>query len=179
MCFLLDVIPLSLGIETMGGVATKLIEKNTTVPTQRSQVFSTAADNQTEVTIHITQGERPLASDNKSLGQFNLGGIAPASSWHAADRSDLRHRRERYLERVSAKDKATGKSNSIKITASSGLSKEEVEKMKKDAELNATADAAKKDAIEAKNIAEQLIVYCEKAVKDAGEKVPADLAQVN
>jgi molecular chaperone DnaK len=171
---LLDVIPLSLGIETMGGVATKLIEKNTTVPTQRSQVFSTAADNQTEVTIHITQGERPLAADNKSLGQFNLGGIAPA------------HRGMPQIEvtfdidangilNVSAKDKATGKSNSIKITASSGLSKEEVEKMKKDAELNATADAAKKDAVEAKNIAEQLIYTSEKAVKDAGEKVPADL----
>ena len=171
---LLDVIPLSLGIETMGGVATKLIEKNTTVPTQRSQVFSTAADNQTEVTIHITQGERPLASDNKSLGQFNLGGIAPAPRGMPQIEVTFDIDANGILN-VSAKDKATGKSNSIKITASSGLSKEEVEKMKKDAELNAATDAAKKDAVEAKNIAEQLIYTSEKALKDAGEKVPADL----
>jgi molecular chaperone DnaK len=171
---LLDVIPLSLGIETMGGVATKLIEKNTTVPTQRSQVFSTAADNQTEVTIHITQGERPLASDNKSLGQFNLGGISPAPRGMPQIEVTFDIDANGILN-VSAKDKATGKSNSIKITASSGLSKEEVEKMKKDAELNASADAAKKDAVEAKNIAEQLAYTAEKALKEAGEKVPADL----
>jgi len=171
---LLDVIPLSLGIETMGGVATKLIEKNTTVPTQRSQTFSTAADNQTEVTIHITQGERPLASDNKSLGQFNLGGISPAPRGMPQIEVTFDIDANGILN-VSAKDKATGKSNSIKITASSGLSKEEVEKMKKDAELNAAADAAKKEAVEAKNIAEQLVYTAEKSLKDAGDKVPADL----
>ncbi len=174
---LLDVIPLSLGIETMGGVATKLIEKNTTVPTQRSQTFSTAADNQTEVTIHITQGERPLAADNKSLGQFNLGGISPAPRGMPQIEVTFDIDANGILN-VSAKDKATGKSNSIKITASSGLSKEEVEKMKKDAELNAAADSAKKDAVEAKNIAEQLVYTAEKALKDAGDKVPADLRKL-
>jgi len=171
---LLDVTPLSLAIETMGGVATKLIEKNTTIPTQKSQIFSTAADNQTSVEIHITQGERPLSADNKSLGRFILDGIAPA------------HRGMPQIEvtfdldangilNVSAKDKATGKANSIKITASSGLSKEEVEKMKKEAEMHAAEDAKKKEMIEAKNIAEQLIYTSEKSLKDAGDKVPADL----
>ena len=171
---LLDVIPLSLGIETMGGVATKLIEKNTTIPTSKSQTFSTAADNQTEVTIHVVQGERPLASDNKSLGQFNLGGIAPAPRGMPQVEVTFDIDANGILS-VSAKDKATGKTNSIKITASSGLSKEEVERMKKEAEMNSAADAAKKDLVEAKNLAEQLIYITEKAVKDAGDKVPADL----
>ncbi|MDE2038381.1 MAG: molecular chaperone DnaK [Patescibacteria group bacterium] len=171
---LLDVIPLSLGIETLGGVATKLIEKNTTVPTSRSQVFSTAADNQTEVTIHITQGERPMASDNKSLGRFNLGGIAPSPRGMPQIEVTFDIDANGILN-VSAKDKATGKSNSIKITASSGLSKEEVEKMKAEAAANETADKAKFEAVEAKNIAEQLIFTTEKALKDAGDKVPADL----
>jgi len=171
---LLDVIPLSLAIEIMGGVATKLIEKNTTVPTQRSQIFSTATDNQTSVEIHITQGERALSADNKSLGRFILDGIPPA------------HRGMPQIEvtfdidangilNVTAKDKATGKANSIKITASSGLSKEEVEKMKQDAAAHEAEDAKKKEGIEAKNIAEQLVYASEKALKDAGEKVPADL----
>ncbi|MDE2038377.1 MAG: molecular chaperone DnaK [Patescibacteria group bacterium] len=171
---LLDVIPLSLGIETMGGVATKLIEKNTTVPTQRSQVFSTAADNQTEVTIHITQGERPMASDNKSLGQFNLGGIAPARRGTPQIEVTFDIDANGILN-VSAKDKATGKSNSIKITASSGLSKEEVEKMKADAAAHEAEDSKKKEAVEARNIAEQLVYTSEQALKDAGEKVPAEL----
>ncbi|MDE1974996.1 MAG: molecular chaperone DnaK [Patescibacteria group bacterium] len=171
---LLDVIPLSLGIETLGGVATKLIEKNTTVPTSRSQVFSTAADNQTEVTIHITQGERPMASDNKSLGRFNLGGIAPAPRGMPQIEVTFDIDANGILN-VSAKDKATGKSNSIKITASSGLSKEEVEKMKADAAANEAADKAKFEAVEARNIAEQLIFTTEKALKDAGDKVPAEL----
>ncbi len=171
---LLDVIPLSLGIETMGGVATKLIEKNTTIPTQRSQVFSTAADNQTSVEIHITQGERALATDNKSLGRFILDGIPPASRGVPQVEVSFDIDANGILN-VTAKDKATGKANSIKITASSGLSKEEVEKMKKDAEANAVEDAKKKEMIEAKNIAEQLIYTAEKSLKDAGEKVPAEL----
>ena len=171
---LLDVIPLSLGIETMGSVATKLIEKNTTIPTSRSQVFSTAADNQTDVTIHVVQGERAMAADNKSLGQFNLGGIAPAQRGTPQIEVTFDVDANGILN-VSAKDKATGKSNSIKITASSGLSKEEVEKMKADAAKNEADDAKKREIAEARNLAEQLIYTSEKAVKDAGDKVPADL----
>ena len=171
---LLDVIPLSLGIETMGGVATKLIEKNTTIPTSKSQTFSTAADNQTDVTIHVVQGERPMAGDNKSLGQFNLGGIAPAPRGMPQIEVTFDIDANGILS-VSAKDKATGKSNSIKITASSGLSKEEVEKMKQDAAKNEAEDAKKKEAVETKNIAEQMLYTTEKALKDAGDKVPADL----
>lgn len=171
---LLDVIPLSLAIETMGGVATKLIEKNTTVPTQRSQIFSTASDNQTSVEIHITQGERALSADNKSLGRFILDGIPPAHRGMPQIEVSFDIDANGILN-VTAKDKATGKANSIKITASSGLSKEEVEKMKKDAAAHEAEDAKKKEGIEAKNIAEQLVYASEKALKDAGEKVPADL----
>jgi molecular chaperone DnaK len=171
---LLDVIPLSLGIETLGGVATKLIEKNTTVPTQRSQVFSTAADNQTSVEIHITQGERPLAADNKSLGRFILDGIPPAPRGMPQVEVSFDVDANGILN-VTAKDKATGKANSIKITASSGLSKEEVEKMKQEAAAHEAEDKAKHSTIEAKNIAEQLIYTSEKALKDAGDKVPADV----
>ncbi|HEY9583456.1 MAG TPA: molecular chaperone DnaK [Candidatus Paceibacterota bacterium] len=170
---LLDVIPLSLGIETMGGVATKLIEKNTTIPTQRSQVFSTAADNQTSVEIHITQGERAMAGDNKSLGRFILDGIAPASRGMPQIEVSFDIDANGILN-VTAKDKTTGKANSIKITASSGLSKEEVEKMKKEAEMHASDDAKKKEMVEAKNIAEQLIYTAEKSLKETGDKVPAD-----
>lgn len=171
---LLDVIPLSLGIETMGGVATKLIEKNTTIPTQKSQVFSTAADNQTSVEIHITQGERAMAGDNKSLGRFILDNIPPAPRGMPQVEVSFDIDANGILN-VTAKDKTTGKSNSIKITASSGLSKEEVEKMKKDAEANAAEDAKKKEMVEARNIAEQLIHIAEKSLKDAGEKVPGDV----
>lgn len=171
---LLDVIPLSLGIETLGGVATKLIEKNTTVPTQRSQVFSTAADNQTSVEIHITQGERPMAADNKSLGRFILDGIPPAPRGMPQVEVSFDVDANGILN-VTAKDKATGKANSIKITASSGLSKEEVEKMKQEAAKNEAADKAKFEVVEAKNIGEQLIFTSEKALKDAGDKVPADV----
>jgi molecular chaperone DnaK len=170
---LLDVIPLSLGIETMGGVSTKLIEKNTTVPTAKSQVFSTAADNQTSVEIHIVQGERPMAHDNKSLGKFILDGIPPSPRGMPQIEVSFDVDANGILN-VTAKDKATGKANSIKITASSGLSKEEVEKMKKEAEMNSASDNAKKDLVEAKNIAEQLIYTSEKALKDAGDKVPVD-----
>jgi molecular chaperone DnaK len=171
---LLDVIPLSLGIETMGRVATKLIEKNTTIPTSRSQTFSTAADNQTEVTIHVVQGERAMADDNKSLGQFNLGGISPALRGMPQIEVTFDIDANGILS-VSAKDKATGKSNSIKITASSGLSKDEVEKMKQEATKHEADDAKKREEAEAKNLAEQLIYTSEKALKDAGDKVPADV----
>ncbi len=171
---LLDVIPLSLGIETMGGVATKLIEKNTTVPTQKSQIFSTAADNQTSVEIHISQGERAMAADNKSLGRFILDGIPPAPRGMPQVEVSFDVDANGILS-VTAKDKATGKANSIKITASSGLSKEEVEKMKQEAAQHEAEDKIKKDAVEARNIAEQLIYTSEKALKDAGDKVPADV----
>ena len=171
---LLDVIPLSLGIETLGGVATKLIEKNTTVPTQRSQIFSTAADNQTSVEIHITQGERAMAADNKSLGRFILDGIPPSPRGMPQVEVSFDIDANGILS-VTAKDKATGKANSIKITASSGLSKDEVEKMKKEAAAHEADDKTKREGIEAKNIAEQLVYTSEKALKDAGDKVPAEL----
>ena len=171
---LLDVIPLSLGIETLGGVATKLIDKNTTVPTQRSQVFSTAADNQTSVEIHITQGERAMSSDNKSLGRFILDGIPPAPRGMPQVEVTFDVDANGILN-VTAKDKASGKANSIKITASSGLSKEEVEKMKQEAAKHEAEDKTKHEAVEAKNISEQLIYTAEKALKDAGDKVPADI----
>jgi molecular chaperone DnaK len=171
---LLDVIPLSLGIETMGGVATKLIEKNTTVPTQRSQIFSTASDNQTSVEIHITQGERAMSADNKSLGRFILDGIPPAPRGMPQIEVSFDVDANGILS-VTAKDKATGKANSIKITASSGLSKDEVEKMKQEAATHEADDKAKRDIVEAKNIAEQLLYTSEKALKEAGDKVPADL----
>ena len=171
---LLDVIPLSLGIETMGGVATKLIEKNTTVPTQKSQTFSTAADNQTSVEIHITQGERPMAGDNKSLGRFILDGIPPAPRGMPQVEVSFDVDANGILS-VTAKDKATGKANSIKITASSGLSKDEVEKMKQEAAAHEAEDKKKHEAVEAKNISEQLIYTSEKSLKDAGDKVPAEL----
>ncbi|HEY4496464.1 MAG TPA: molecular chaperone DnaK [Candidatus Paceibacterota bacterium] len=171
---LLDVIPLALGIETLGGVATKLIEKNTTVPTARTQVFSTAADNQTSVEIHIVQGERSMAADNKSLGRFILDGIPPSPRGMPQVEVIFDVDANGILN-VTAKDKATGKANSIKITASSGLSKDEVEKMKKEAAAHESDDKIKKEGVEAKNIAEQLIYTSEKAVKDAGDKVPAEL----
>jgi len=173
---LLDVIPLSLGIETMGGVATKLIEKNTTVPTQRSQIFSTASDNQSSVEVHIVQGERAMAADNKSLGRFILDGIPPASRGMPQIEVSFDVDANGILN-VTAKDKATGKANSIKITASSGLSKDEVEKMKQDAAAHEAEDKTKKDNIEARNTAEQLIYASEKAVKENKDKLPAELVK--
>jgi molecular chaperone DnaK len=170
---LLDVIPLSLGIETMGGVSTKLIEKNTTIPTAKSQVFSTAADNQTSVEIHIVQGERAMASDNKSLGKFILDGIPPAPRGMPQVEVTFDVDANGILN-VKAKDKTTGKEQSIRIEASSGLSKEEIEKMQKDAEANASEDAQKKELVDAKNTAEQLIYTAEKALKDA-PTVPEDI----
>jgi molecular chaperone DnaK len=163
---LLDVIPLSFGIETMGGVATKLIEKNTTIPAAKSQVFSTAADNQTSVEINVVQGERAMAADNKSLGRFILDGILPAPRGMPQVEVTFDIDANGILQ-VKAKDKASGKEQSIRIEASSGLTKEEIEKMQKDAEANAAEDAKKKELVEAKNIAEQMTYTAEKALKDA------------
>ncbi|MEX0932281.1 MAG: molecular chaperone DnaK [Parcubacteria group bacterium] len=171
---LLDVIPLSLGIETMGGVATKLIEKNTTVPTSRSQIFSTAAENQTSVEIHIVQGERAMATDNKSLGKFILDGIPPAPRGVPQVEVTFDVDANGILN-VKAKDKASNKEQSIRIEASSGLSKEEIEKMQKEAEVHAGEDEKKKELVDAKNLAEQLVYTSEKALKDAGDKVPEEL----
>ena len=162
---LLDVIPLSLGIETMGAVATKLIERNTTIPSAKSQVFSTAADNQTSVEIHIVQGERAMASDNKSLGRFILDGIPPSPRGMPQIEVTFDVDANGILN-VKAKDKTTGKEQSIRIEASSGLSKEEILKMQKDAEANATEDQQKKELVDAKNMAEQLIYTAEKSLKD-------------
>ena len=173
---LLDVIPLSFAIETMGGVATKLIEKNTTIPTAKSQTFSTAADNQTSVEIHITQGERAMSADNKSLGRFMLDGIPPAPRGMPQVEVTFDIDANGILN-VTAKDKTTGKANSIRIEAKGSLSKEEVEKMKKDAETHDADDKKKKDEVEVKNTAEQLIYTSEKALKDNKDKVPADVAK--
>lgn len=171
---LLDVIPLSLGIETMGGVNTKLIEKNTTIPASKSQVFSTAADNQTSVEIHVVQGERPLSADNRSLGRFILDGIPPAPRGVPQVEVTFDIDANGILN-VKAKDKSSGKEQSIRIEASSGLKPEDIEKMKKDAEIHAAEDAKKKEAAEAKNLAEQMIHTAEKSLKDHGDKLPEDL----
>ncbi len=171
---LVDVIPLSLSIETMGGVATKLIEKNTHIPTKKSQVFSTAADNQTSTEIHITQGERPMATDNKSLGRFVLDGIPPAPRGIPQIEVTFDVDSNGVLN-VTAKDKATGKEQSIKIEASSGLSDADIERMKKDAEEHASEDAKKKELIDTRNMAEQLVYTAEKSLKDYGDKVSADI----
>jgi molecular chaperone DnaK len=171
---LLDVIPLSLGIETLGGVATKLIERNTTIPSSKSQVFSTAADNQTSVEIHIVQGERPMASDNKSLGRFILDGVPPAPRGmpqiEVAFDVDVNG-----ILNVSAKDKASGKTQSIKIEASSGLKDEDIKKMQADAELHAEEDKKKKEVVDIKNTAEMIIYTAEKALKDNEAKIPVEL----
>lgn len=171
---LLDVIPLSLGIETMGGVATKLVEKNTTIPTAKSQVFSTAADNQTSVEIHITQGERPLAADNKSLGRFILDGIPPAPRGVPQVEVTFDVDANGILN-VKAKDKTSGKEQSIRIEASSGLSDEDIKRMQSDAEAHAEEDKKKMELIEAKNLGDQMVHTAEKSVKDAGDKITAEL----
>ncbi len=171
---LLDVIPLSFGIETMGGVATKLIEKNTTIPTSKSQIFSTASDNQTSTEIHIVQGERSLASDNKSLGRFILDGIPPAPRGVPQIEVTFDIDANGILK-VTAKDKATGKENSIRIEASSSLSDEEVKKMQKDAEIHADEDKKKRDLIDAKNVAEQITYTAEKSLKDVEGKIGEDI----
>jgi molecular chaperone DnaK len=167
---LLDVTPLSLGIETLGGVATRLIERNTTIPTRKSQIFSTAADNQTEVSIHVLQGEREMASDNKTLGRFNLTGIPPAPRGlpqievtFDIDANGIVH--------VSAKDLGTGKEQSIRITASSGLTEEEIDQMVKDAESHAQEDKSRRELVEARNNADNLIYNTEKNLKEYADKI--------
>ena len=171
---LLDVIPLSMGIETMGGVATKIIERNTTIPTSRSQVFSTASDNQPSVEIHIVQGERPMAGDNKSLGRFNLDGIPPAPRGIPQVEVKFDIDANGILS-VTAKDKTSGKEQSIRIEARSGLTDAEVEKMRKDADINADADKQKKELVEAQNAADQIHYAAEKALKEHGERVSEDI----
>ncbi len=170
---LLDVTPLTFGIETMGGVRTPLIDRNTTVPVSRSQVFSTASDNQPSVQIHVLQGEREMAGDNKSLGQFILDGIMPAPRGVPQIEVTFDIDASGILT-VSAKDKATGKSQNIRIESSTGLSKDEIERMKKDAELHAEEDKNKKALIEARNMADTLSYTTEKAMKDAGDKITAE-----
>ena len=171
---LLDVTPLTLAIETLGGVATAQIERNTTIPTRRSQVFSTAGDNQTQVEIHVLQGERPMANDNKSLGKFILDGIPPSPRGVPQIEVTFDVDANGILK-VSAKDKATGRSQHITITASSGLSDSEVEKMRKDAEAHAEEDRKRKDLIEARNNADNMAYAAEKALRDLGDKVPTDV----
>jgi molecular chaperone DnaK len=171
---LLDVTPLTLGLETLGGVSTPLINRNTTIPTSKSQVFSTAADNQTQVEINILQGERPMATDNKSLGRFILDGIPPAPRGVPQVEVTFDIDASGILN-VKAKDKASGKEQSIKITGSTGLSKEEVDKMTKEAEAHAKEDEEKKEKIETRNQADALIFTAEKSLKDGGDKVPADI----
>lgn len=173
---LLDVTPLSFGIETMGGVFTPLIEKNTTIPTQKSQVFSTAADNQTSVEIHILQGERPMASDNKTLGRFMLDGIPPSPRGIPQIEVMLDIDANGILN-VSAKDKATGKTQSVRIEASTQLSKEEIEKLKQEAVVHAEEDAKKRALIETRSHAEQLIYTAEKSLKDAGDAITDEIKQ--
>ena len=170
---LLDVLPLSLGIETLGGINTVMIAKNTTIPTAKTQVFSTAADNQPAVEIVVLQGERPMAKDNRAIGKFVLDGIPPAPRGlpqvEVAFDVDANG-----IVTVTAKDKATGKTQSVRIEGSVGLSKEEIEKMKKEAEIHAEEDKKKQELIEAKNLADNLVYTTEKAVKDAADKVSAD-----
>ena len=170
---LLDVTPLSMGIETLGGVMTKLIDANTTIPCKKSETFSTAADNQTEVTIHVLQGERPMANQNKSIGQFNLTGIAPARRGVPQIEVTFDIDANGILK-VSAKDKATGKEQAIRIEASSGLSKEEIEKMKAEAEANAEADKKEREKIDKLNQADSMIFQTENQLKELGDKLPAD-----
>ncbi|MDZ7743505.1 MAG: molecular chaperone DnaK [Bacteroidota bacterium] len=173
---LLDVTPLSLGIETLGGVLTKLIESNTTIPTKKSETFSTAADNQTSVEIHVLQGERPMANQNKSIGRFHLDGIPPAPRGVPQIEVSFDIDSNGILN-VSAKDKATGKSQQIRIEASSGLSDDEIKKMKEEAEANAEADKKEKERIDKMNSADALIFQTEKQLKEFGEKIPAEKKQ--
>ena len=170
---LLDVTPLTLGIETLGGVMTALIERNTTIPTRKSEIFSTAADNQNTVEIHVLQGERKMAGDNKTIGKFHLAGIPPAP--RGVPQIEVTFDLDANgILKVSAKDLGTGKEQKITITASSGLSKEEVDRMVKDAEAHASEDAQRREAVDAKNRAEAMVYETEKFLKDNGEKIPSD-----
>jgi molecular chaperone DnaK len=175
---LLDVTPLSLGIETLGGVFTKLIERNTTVPTKKSQVFSTAEDNQNAVTIRVFQGEREMAADNKLLGQFDLVGIPPAP--RGTPQIEVTFDIDANgIVNVSAKDKSTGKEQQIKIQASGGLSDEEIDKMVKDAEANAETDKKKREEVDVKNQADSLVFQVEKNIKEHGDKIsPEDKSKI-
>jgi len=174
---LLDVTPLSLGIETLGGVMTRLIERNTTIPTSRSQIFSTAADNQSQVEIHVLQGEREMAADNRTLGRFILDGIPPAPRGVPQIEVTFDIDANGILN-VKAQDKATGKEQKITITASSGLSEEEVERMRKDAEAHAEEDKKKREQAEIRNAAETLVYSSEKALKDAGDKIKQETGKM-
>jgi molecular chaperone DnaK len=171
---LLDVTPLTLGIETLGGVATPIIPRNTTIPTSKSQVFSTAADNQPSVEIHVVQGERAMATDNKSLGRFILDGILPSPRGMPQIEVTFDIDANGILN-VSAKDKATNREQKITITAGSGLSKEEVEKLQQEAELHASEDKRRRDEIEVRNAADSLAYTAEKTLRDNADKVPEDL----
>jgi molecular chaperone DnaK len=173
---LLDVTPLTLGIETLGGVATPLIPRNTTIPTSKSQIFSTAADNQPSVEIHVLQGERPMASDNRTLGRFMLDGILPAPRGVPQVEVTFDIDANGILN-VRAQDKGTGKEQKITITASSGLSKPEVEKMAREAEAHAAEDSRKKEEVEARNMADTLVYTAERTIREQGDKIPADLKQ--
>ncbi|MBU3728141.1 MAG: molecular chaperone DnaK [Phycisphaerales bacterium] len=171
---LLDVTPLSLGVETLGGVMTRLIEKNTTIPCSKKEIFSTAADNQTSVTIHVLQGEREFATDNRSLGRFDLTGIPPAPRGVPQVEVEFSIDANGILN-VSATDKASGKKQEIKITGSSGLSKDEVDRMRKEAEANADADKARRELVDVRNQAEQLVYQTRKSMEEHGAKVSAEL----
>ena len=171
---LLDVTPLTLGLETLGSVATPLIERNTTIPTSKSQVFSTAADNQTSVEIHVLQGERPMAADNKTLGRFILDGIPPAP--RGVPQVEVTFDLDASgILKVLAKDKATGKQQHITITNSTNLSEEEIKKMQAEAEKYAAEDAEKKAKVETRNQADTMIFTAEKAIKDSGDKIKPEL----
>ncbi|MCS7092990.1 MAG: molecular chaperone DnaK [Patescibacteria group bacterium] len=173
---LLDVTPLTLGVETLGGVMTPLITRNTTIPTSKTEIFSTAADNQTQVEIHVLQGERPLARDNKSLGRFILDGIPPAPRGVPQIEVTFDIDASGILS-VTARDRATGKSQSIKITGSTGLSKEEIERMKEEAERNTERDRQEREKIEARNRADQMIYVAEKSLKESGDKVTKEIKE--
>jgi molecular chaperone DnaK len=171
---LLDVTPLSLSVETLGGVATPMIERNTTIPTRKSQIYSTASDSQSQVEIHVVQGERPMAGDNKSLGRFILDGIPPAPRGIPQIEVTFDIDANGILK-VTAQDKATSRSQHITITASSGLNDAEVERMRKEAEAHAEEDRRRKEMVEARNNADNAVYTSEKALRDLGDKVPAEM----